>query len=85
MKLNVIFTCSHRIGSMHHASNIMRPSRTTLYCGGIVSNNTGHVDNELTLSGLTHATAIPGELKDAQDMARERVLACAFLLGNDHA
>jgi hypothetical protein len=45
------------------------------YCGSIVSNNTGLMDNELTLSRLTHVTATPGELEDAQDGARERVLA----------
>jgi hypothetical protein len=55
------------------------------YCGGVVSNNTGLVDNELASSGLTCATATPGQLKDAQEAARERVLACAFLLGSNRA
>jgi hypothetical protein len=50
------------------------------YCGGVVSKDTGLVDNELTLVGLTRTTATQGELQDAEDAARERVLACAFLL-----
>jgi hypothetical protein len=53
------------------------------YCGGVVSNNTGLVDNELASSRLTRARATPGELEAVQDAARERVLACAFLVGSD--
>jgi predicted RNA-binding protein associated with RNAse of E/G family len=41
------------------------------YCGGMVSNDTGLMDNQLTSSGLDHATATPGELEDAQDVARD--------------
>jgi hypothetical protein len=55
------------------------------YCRGVVSKDTGLVDNELISVGLTCTTATQGELQDAEDAARERVLACAFLLGSDRA
>jgi hypothetical protein len=41
------------------------------YCGGVMSNDTGLVDNELTSRGLTRGTANPRELEDVQDAARE--------------
>jgi hypothetical protein len=55
------------------------------YCGGVVSNDTGLVDNKLASSGLTRARATPGELEATQDAAREWVLACAFLVGSNRA
>jgi hypothetical protein len=46
------------------------------YCSGVISNDdTGLVDAELISTGLT--------LQNAEDAARERVPACAFLLGSD--
>jgi hypothetical protein len=53
------------------------------YCGGVLSKDTGLVDTELTLMGLTCAMANNDKLQDAKDAAWEQVLACAFLLGSD--
>jgi hypothetical protein len=53
------------------------------YCGGVVSKDTGLVDSELTLTGLTCANATEGQLQGAKDAAREWVLACAFFLGSN--
>lgn len=53
------------------------------YYGGELGKDTGLVDAALTTAGLTRANAAPGQLQDAEDAAKERVLACAFLLGSD--
>lgn len=53
------------------------------YCRGALSKDTGLVDAELTRAGLTHANAGQGQLQDAENAARERVLACAFLFGSN--
>jgi hypothetical protein len=54
------------------------------YCIGVVGKDTGLVDLELTLTGLTRANATGGQLQGAEDAAREWILACAFLLGSNH-
>jgi hypothetical protein len=54
------------------------------YCGGTLGKDTGLVNAELTTAGLTRATAGPGQLRDAEDAAKERVLvACALLYGSN--
>jgi hypothetical protein len=53
------------------------------YHDGALSKDTALVDTELTSMGLTRATASNDKLQGAEDAARERVLACAFLLGSD--
>jgi hypothetical protein len=53
------------------------------YCGGVLGTDTALVDSELDAAGTTRATATAVELQDAENAARERVLACAFLVGSD--
>jgi hypothetical protein len=53
------------------------------HCGGAVSADTGLVDTELIAAGLTRARATRGQLRDAEHAAKERAVACAFLLGSN--
>jgi hypothetical protein len=55
------------------------------YCGGVMCNDAGLVDSELTLAGLTHGSATKGQLQNAEDAAQERVLACTFIHGSNRA
>jgi hypothetical protein len=40
------------------------------YCGRVVSKDTGLIDLELALAGLTSANATKGQLQDAKGMAQ---------------
>ena len=53
------------------------------YCGGVIGEDTGIVDNELTLLGTDCENANDALMEEAKAAAKDRVLACAFLFGSD--
>jgi predicted RNA-binding protein associated with RNAse of E/G family len=70
-------TCQHYYETFKNNVEVIE------YCGGVICKDTGLVDGKLVRTGLTRAAATPEQLLDAEDAARERVLACAFLFGSD--